>query len=47
MRVFLSFTHLLREAHNLQSVALPDRSVGASVHQLVHLFHGLDCGDLG
>lgn len=39
--------HLLGEAHDLQPVALPDRSVGAGVHQLVHLLHRLDGGDLG
>lgn len=38
--------HLLGEAHDLQPVALPDRSVGAGVHQLVHLLHRLDGGDL-
>lgn len=41
------FTHLLGEAHDLQPVALPDWSVGAGVHQLIHLFHSLNCGDLG
>lgn len=39
--------HLLREAHDLQPVALPDRSVGAGVRQLIHLLHRLDGGDLG
>lgn len=43
----LGVTDLLGEAHDLQPVALPDGSVGASVHQLVHLLHRLDCGDLG
>lgn len=43
----LNITHLLGEAHNLQPVALPDWSVCASVDQLIHLFHRLDCGDLG
>lgn len=42
----LSLTHLLRQTHNLQSVALPDGSVSASVYQLIYLFHRLYCCDL-
>lgn len=42
----LGLTDLLGETHNLQPVALPDRSVGANVHQLVNLLHRFDCGDL-
>lgn len=42
----LSLTHLFGETHNLQSVALPDWSISASVHQLVYLFHCLNCCDL-
>lgn len=43
----INFTHLLGEAHDLQSVALPSRRVGANIHQLIHLLHSFDCGDLG
>lgn len=43
----ISFTHLLGDANNLHSVALPDRGVGANVHQLIHLLHRLNCRDLG
>lgn len=40
-------SHLLGEAHNLQSVTLPNWSIGASVHQLIHRLHRFDGGDLG